>query len=335
MERSRGSVGQVPLDDYVEVVARIYSAHDKNRSIWDVWCHTLHHAAAIAEQIRTDPTGYGLHKEIADFSLWLFTAVLKLRGKFGKSDGGPEAPHDQFIRIQLSCSDLLWHSYPNLCPLCFGGNPPDSLSQHTEPENLTQCECQTSPRTIERANARRGRLGRLKIYSEQNRGKKPVSIDEWQELFHRIFASSISALSLAEMALRLLEALGLASDAMIRMYSYTQTDFVRDEPNWRQSSLEARLADTFSWLFLLVEKLRCIETNNKEPQDSHTGTTLDSYTRLAQIIWDRYGSEDSGGFQCSKCESQICRCEIILVPLTHSADRLLELYKSVVDQTNI
>jgi hypothetical protein len=331
MERSRGSVGQMPLDEYVDVVASIYSAHDKNRSIWDVWCHTLHHAAGIAEQIRTDPTGYRLYNEIADFSLWLFTAVLKLRGEFGRSERGPEAPHDQFIRIELNCSDLLWDSYPNLCPVCSDTKDLDSSSQHTEPEHFARCKCQASLGSVERASARRGRLSRLKIYSEQNRSKKPVSIDEWQELFGRIFAPSISALSLVDMALRLLEALGQASDAMIRMYSYsqneTETDFIVGEPNWRQSSLEARLADTFSWLFLLVEKLHRMQADDKEPRNFQTAAGTASQIRLSQMIWDRYGSEASGSFHCSKCKSEICRCQIILVPSTHSADRLVELYK--------
>src|SRR3989442_7640886 len=112
MESLSANVGQKPLDEFVDVVAKIYSAHDKHRSIWDVWCHTLHHAAGVAEQIRKGVHDDCLQREIADFSLWLFTMVLKLRGEFGRSEGSFEAPADKFIRIRNNCSDVLWQRYP-------------------------------------------------------------------------------------------------------------------------------------------------------------------------------------------------------------------------------
>src|SRR5271154_2214039 len=52
MKYSRNTVGGMQLDEYVVEIAEIYSANDRNRSLWDVWCHALHHAAAIAERLR-------------------------------------------------------------------------------------------------------------------------------------------------------------------------------------------------------------------------------------------------------------------------------------------
>jgi hypothetical protein len=109
MDRSsRREIGQIPLDQYVDTVASIYSSNDGKRSMWDVWCHTLHHAAGIAEQIRRRGPHESLHKEIADFCLWLFTAILKLTGKFGQSEGR-ETDQESIIRIQSTCSNLIWH----------------------------------------------------------------------------------------------------------------------------------------------------------------------------------------------------------------------------------
>src|SRR5260370_17880697 len=116
MESSSANVGQKSLDEFVDVVAKVYSPHDRHRSVWDVWCHTLHHAAGVAEQIRKGAPHGDLYREIADFSLWLFTAILKLVGKFGEPKGSFEAPHDKFIRIQSTCSDLLWYKYPKSFP---------------------------------------------------------------------------------------------------------------------------------------------------------------------------------------------------------------------------
>jgi len=121
--------------------------------------------------------------------------------------------------------------------------------------------------------------------------------------------------------LRLMEELGKASDAMIRMYSYTEGKFQLGEPNWRQMKLEAQLADVFSWLFGLVEKLGRLKhacTNHKVQPDAES---LDS-PRLSEIIWRRYGSDDAHSFFCPFCKGTVCSCPIVLVPATKPAEEL-------------
>jgi hypothetical protein len=78
MQCTKESVGDLEMDGLVEAVAAIYAAHDKHRSLWDVWCHALHHAAAIAEEIRKTSaaaTGDKLSQEVADLVLWVFTML--------------------------------------------------------------------------------------------------------------------------------------------------------------------------------------------------------------------------------------------------------------------
>src|SRR5579871_5084941 len=111
MGYSRANVGRMQLDEYVDLVPKIYRRNDDDRSIWDVSCHLLHHAAAIAEAIRRKSPSTKLFTEVADCALWLFTLVYKFRGELGKpkppEKGGPET----IIRIESGCSDLLWHKY--------------------------------------------------------------------------------------------------------------------------------------------------------------------------------------------------------------------------------
>jgi NTP pyrophosphatase (non-canonical NTP hydrolase) len=78
-------------------------------------------------------------------------------------------------------------------------------------------------------------------------------------MFGTVFAANLRHLSLTDVGLHLMEELGEVSDAMVRMYSYVQKTFVAGEPNWRQFKLEAQLADVFSWLFSLIEKLSRLE----------------------------------------------------------------------------
>ncbi len=320
--------GQTSLDEYVNVVASVYSPHDHHRSIWDVWCHTLHHAAGIAQQIRKGATEDKLHVEIADFSLWLFTVVLKLTGNFGQSEGRSETPQESLFRIQSSCSNLLWHKYPNACPLCSARK----IAANTTPAaigDLYPCECLGHQPEAEQPDARRNRLIALRKYSDHARSKKPTSIDSWQTMFGAIFGQNLALLPLTEVALHLMEELGEVSDAMIRMYTYKEKTFRSGEPNWRQSNLEVQLADVFSWLFALAEKLNLLERERYEHEKQSSDSASEPFdpVRLSKIIWRRYGSDALGSFYCPFCGETVCKCPILLVPATRTIEELREKYQ--------
>jgi hypothetical protein len=328
MECSRTNVGQLPLDQFVRVVSTIYNGHDQYRSIWDVWCHTMHHAAGIAEQIRKGESEEDLYREIADFSLWLFTMVLKLSGEFGHPKGEFEGPQDRYIRIWNSCSDIVWHKYPKLCPLCHDKRIARANVAEVKLGDIQPCCCPPNPGTQESDDAWRRRIAAVREYSGQIYAEKPKGIDEWQGMFGAVFGDKLSLFSLSDISLHLMEELGETSDAMIRMYSYSPNTFVDGEPNRRQVKLEAQFADVFSWLFALVEKLNFLKqpvlgsgTADQEmiPQPTRA-------IRLSEIIWQRYGSDSRQLFCCWKCKLPDCGCKIILVPNVRPSAELLEKY---------
>jgi NTP pyrophosphatase (non-canonical NTP hydrolase) len=323
MEYSRANVGQMLLDDFVDLVASIYSSHDCNRSIWDVWCHTLHHAASISERIRMGDHPK-LRKEIAHFSLWLFTAVLKMRGTFGEPKDGSETPQTSLIRINSGCSDLIWHKYPKLCPSCST----ERIARCTAITGVGcffPCECQMRERKAEDKEMRRIRLNVVSQHSVRVTGERPTRIDDWQKMFGSVFRQTLVELSLAGIALHLLEELGEVSDAMIRIYSYTEPDFQVGEPNRRRENLESQLADVFSWLFALVEKLDLSEPERQGEQGCGAEGNGAKSIFLSRIIWDSYGSEGLHAFHCAKCQKVKCSCPIILIPFTRSIEELKAL----------
>jgi len=329
MEHSRRDVGKTSLDEYVSVVASLYSTHDSNRSVWDVWCHTLHHAAGVAEQIRKRARDEKLHREIADFSLWLFTMVLKLKGEFGSSQGSSEAPTDRFIRIQSGCSDMLWHRYPNICPSCYTRRLVEDRAGDAKPGQIGPCDCLEYPPGPDDSESKRMQLSALQRYSFEIQAEKPTAVDEWQNMFSTVFRKNLATFSLKDIALHLMEELGEASDAMIRMYSYKRENFLDGEPYRRQSNLEAQLADVFSWLFALVGKLDSLKENElKRKGPRSDGSSKPSQpVRLSEIIWDRYGSEEKHSFYCQSCKGAVCTCPIILVPATRPGAELMEKFK--------
>jgi NTP pyrophosphatase (non-canonical NTP hydrolase) len=325
MGRSRREIGQIPLDQYVDAVASIYSTHDGKRSIWDVWWHTLHHAAGIAEQIRRHGPSEKLHIEIADFSLWLFTAVLKLTDKFGHSEGRTEKRQESLIRIQNRCSDLVWYKYPKLCPRCFAGEKPNIEGSG----DVSGCKCPPRRTENEDDETRRKRIMAVRHYSDTVRSAKPSGLDEWQEMFGAIFAKNLATFSPSDIALHLMEELGEVSDAMVRMYTYKEKTFRLGEPNWRMANLEGQLADVFSWLFVLIERLNFAvrEGHQHEEQQLSAIPEHPVSNRLSSIIWRRYGSNELDSFYCPFCKHATCHCSIILVPETHPIEELVQKFE--------
>jgi NTP pyrophosphatase (non-canonical NTP hydrolase) len=290
----------------------------------------LHHAAAIAEEVRKGKHQGDLFTEIADFALWLFTAVHKLTGRLGESKGPNETPADKFIRIQSNSSDLLWHKYPGVCPLCYARTIKDGRSLAPGTDSLLRCDCRGHHADLEDPDLRHAASITLRSLSEEIQGKKPTSINQWQQMFGAIFGASLTELSLTEIALHLMEELGETSDAMIRMYSYRQDNFIAGEPNRRQSRLEAQLADVFSWLFGLVERLNF---SQRDKLDSERGPSKAVAVAagpiwLSQIIWERYGSEELHSFWCPFCRGVRCSCQLIFVPATRPSNELLEKFQS-------
>jgi hypothetical protein len=101
----------------------------------------------------------------------------------------------------------------------------------------------------------------------------------------------------------LLEEMGEVSDALVRMYTYLETDSIERELVARQIRLEDELADVLSWLFGLVERLSSNQTHLAE------GKTV----QLSTILWGKYGSDELGSFWCRHCRSIICECPVRLI----------------------
>jgi hypothetical protein len=317
------------LDEYVTVIARIYEANDRHRSLWDVWCHTLHHAAGIAERARKKAPAEDLFQEIADFALWLFTAVHKLDGPIGEIQNSNETPLETVIRIRSRCSDLLWHRYPRFCPLCYERRTKGDRKLETNERFLDPCDCLLNDNQPQDKPLRRAAVLALRGFSEETRNKKPKSMDEWQEMFGTVFRANLKHLSLGDATSHLLEELGEASDAMVRMSSYRNEHFVNGEPDHRQLRLEAQVADVFSWLFAVVEKIDSI--NRKELDYERCRPKAEAAAqapvRLSEIIWDRYGCEDLHSFWCPFCKNASCACPLIFVPATRAAEEMKALFE--------
>ncbi|MCH8989841.1 MAG: hypothetical protein IIA92_13680 [Chloroflexi bacterium] len=318
------NIGRVQLDDFVEAIPRLYARLDQHRTISDSWLHANHHAASIGEEVRKEKPGEMLLQEIADFAMWLFTVLGKLRGDIGEPNMDTEKPEETLYRIRHNFSDLLWNKYPGMCPVCYWRRTEGDRDREKESSFDAACDCLLHDVESRDQSQKQKHVIAIRGFANDIRDRKPTSVDNWQEMFGRIFRSNLRHIDLPKIAFHLLEEMGEVSDAMARTYTYG-ANVALGEPSWKQVWLEEELADVASWLFALVEKLDIIRQ------------TADSYDRwryretvaqrgpilLSGIIWRRYGSDDLQDFYCPHCKSlTACTCAVNLVPSTIGIDMI-------------
>ena len=202
---------------------------------------------------------------------------------------------------------MVWHRYPGVCHLCYARRSKSGNAEARGPGLLAPCDCSAHGPDCRDKQTKRLDSKNLLKFSEANRSRKPNSIDDWQTMFAIIFRENIKQLSPTDIGLHLMEELGEVSDALVRMYSFTKKDFRSGEPNWRQARLEGQIADVFSWLYALVQKL-----NDVKP------------ITLSGIIWRRYGSDSLQSFRCPTCAKPVCVCPLIFVPATRPTQEWLD-----------
>jgi len=313
MRITKANIGNIPLDEFVTAVAGIYKTQDEKRLIWDVWLHAVNHAAAIGEEARKYKPGKKLLEDIADFSMWLFTFVGKIRDAFG-SVAGRQRIEESTIRTEVTLSAIIWNKYPWVCPVCFGRRINDG--EATDIQLIRPCDCLLYPVETRDPKQVRGYINKLRQYAKDHIDDMPKSVNEWQQLFQNIYEANLRHLSLTDIAFHLLEEVGEVSNAMLRMYTYDSEEFVAGEPEWRQKGLENEIADVSSWLFTLVNHLEVIPEIGREFQKFLWGEDVVALPpiKLSSIIWKRYGSDSLDSLYCPhKCKKPVCECPIWLV----------------------
>lgn len=315
MKLTKDNIGGLSLDGFVAEVAGVYSIQDEKRSIYDIWLHATHHAASVGEEVRKFKPGEQLFKEIADFAMWLFTFACKINVPLG-SASNPHGIEETTIRVsnKIKFSDIIWNKYPELCPICFWRR----FKSSGKIENIlpTACDCLLYPVETRDKTQERKQLSNLHKYADQHSSNKPESVDQWQQMFRRIYEANLRHIDLEDIAFHLLEEVGEVSDAMVRSYTYVAEEFIPGEPFWRKTSLESEIADVSSWMFTLINHLELIPEIAREFQKYVFGETVmqEKPITLSGIIWKRYGDDRRGSLYCPhKCKKQVCECPIILV----------------------
>ena len=310
------TIGDANLDALASAVGLVYQRKDELRSLWDIWLHTNHHVAGVAEEIRKGAFGPRLIEELAHFTVWLFTITEKLQGEIGVRKYPVQTARESVVRVSRPLSDILWTKYPAVCPVCHWRRAKNTKAPAIGSLDAA-CDCLQHDQVERTKDERHQHVATLRKFARDTFSRKPATIDEWQAMFAGVFAEQLSRLHIKDFALHLLEEAGEVSDAMARLYTYRDENFIAGEPSWRQIKLEDEIADLTSRLFTLIEKINL--SRNDTSWQIHTPAYP---LRLSSIVWQHYGSESLHNIHCPFCRKPICVCPIILIPETHSVDEV-------------
>jgi NTP pyrophosphatase (non-canonical NTP hydrolase) len=324
--------GLCSIDDYVEDCGVIW-VKDPERPVSDLYYHVISHASKLGEAIRRELYDDARH-QLGRLAIWLFSLVKKLRSD---KQGG-----DAIFTVSTTLSEIIWTKYPNCCPVCFGREYALPVIRGEQKEewhgNVMPCTCLLHLADMEtrseKWSAREKQAIRQKLHEYAHRTKpqndSEFSLNVFQERFKNIFASNLFATSIESIAFHLLEEIGEVCEALSFLYTFeTEQEATNEAYVQRMVDLQGEIADVFSWVFALANKLRDVFSLPDRYfvrmfPDAPVHPQFGSYVTLSQIIWETYGNKAHGVLGCRDCNKLVCGCNIHLVTNEQSVKKLLK-----------
>jgi len=310
---------------------------DKKRSVFDLWCYVLNHAAKLGEAIRREEYAEAGH-EIGRTAVWLFSFIAKLQDPNKKGE-------DSLFYTATPLSEMIWAKYPNCCPVCYEhlvAIPRLKGKRDVKEWNgeIKKCRCILRSEAVERrkeeekkfSKDKRDEIRRLRReYARRFKPKDPkiYSLDSLEEMFFNVFEPAITLLQPESIGFHFLEEVGEVSEALTRLYTFKdEKEATQELYELRKLEVENEIADVFSWLFAVSNKLRLIYKKvDRSPERLYPGIeiNLPQYApemSVSKRIWAEYKTRQ-GGFGCRLCGNLTCRCEIFLATEKKAINKLL------------
>ena len=220
-----------PLDKWVDVFYREARKRLEGRSPSDVWLRFVENAGVrIAEFIRKEEHAKAI-ESVGEAFGWL-CCIIGYWSKQRSREG---------FKILNKLSDIVWHKYPGMCYACAD----EILEPEVRKEDYyVPCRCL----------GMRGKT-RDKAKAEQNlnlarkKKEKPITLDNWARMIQKIYENAHYELPISSICLHFLEEVGEVAGALIEL------EDIKEASNKRIRKLEDEIADVFSWIFGLINKI--------------------------------------------------------------------------------
>lgn len=252
-----------------------------NPGSWDdldsaqAWLRFVEIAGFIAERVRTEEYAEmvaGLGKALG----WLCSFVKVYTAKHLK---------ERFPLFSESLAEMIWRKYPGTCYRCTHELDHDDVLDTTR---YLACICLAVPEVPEHKKALR------QHYLETARANKPrpSGLDEWANMIKDVYGPNHRQLSLSAIALHFLEEVGEVAENLRKL---RQLGPKPDEERKREGimKLQEEIADVFSWILGLLNKLDQIFEKSREYYDPSLAVGLPALkaSTVAADALNRWKSE--------------------------------------------
>jgi len=155
------------------------------------------------------------------------------------------------VHIRKPLSDLVWDKYTGMCYACSFLYTEEQVKS----ERYLPCICSTIRAKIERReeflSEEEKKLNRLRRQmAKQGRKPKPSTLDQWAQMIKTVYGPAHFDMPLTAICLHFIEEIGEVSRAIRKV---EEADV--HELEMRMPELGDELADVFSWIFGLLNKV--------------------------------------------------------------------------------
>jgi NTP pyrophosphatase (non-canonical NTP hydrolase) len=238
---SQNGHARVSLDDLYIMTAHMYSHRNNERPVTATLAHFVEVCAALTAMARHKRRdALDIPGALCKALGWLFPLLAKLE--------------------VVSIEELIFRKYPYVCPYC-------RQAPHAE----TECKLVKGTEATVNHSA-------LRQAYRDNANLRPVTIDEWQTMFARIYPRQLTDVSSGRSAIGLFEELGELSEAVRVFERY---------PKY----LAGEVADVFSYLMAISTEYSLVEQAEGRAAFSLHNEYLRRYPGL-----------------CTQCGYHVCIC---------------------------
>jgi hypothetical protein len=337
---TREQRNQASIDDYADDLKNIWP-RDLERPVLFQWLRVVTHASRLAEEVRKEAWGEVLH-QVAEVFVWWLAFVNRINVPPGDvkpgSSNSDQVLSDAVLYVNCAPSDIVWHRFPRICPVCFGyilckmkdipatqekmeiynsaGIEVSDLRGAYNNLKNKPCACLVRKEWVEKRSkafksfVEKHVLGLATMIKET---EKPNTLSELEQYLQQVFNPAVAVLSADQIAFHLLEEVGEVSDALTNLHlqpSNREVDFI-DEHKRRLQALQLELADVFSWIVTMRAKTyyilqSVIDYLREENTRNAAKALLGSTSSIIELVWDTYGGSN-GLLWCEDCKQRPCR----------------------------
>lgn len=156
----------------------------------------------------------------------------------------------------ITLSEAVWNRYPTVCPFCLRG----------------QCECQLPNHNLYKHGA----------LEDLRRKERPVTIEDWVQMFNKIYGPINRAMSREAVVFHLIEEIG-------EVAFYINTDRVEDYKD--------EVADVFAWIVAIIMNMgdeRGLNNFQETLYLIYRGPAVEGYDYMVR---------------CHRCDRPSCICD--------------------------